>query len=208
MTEQDLNTEKELLLKISEGDEKAFGVLFHRYYPRIYALVHRFSLQDHEVHEALQESFIRLWLQRDKLNEIINLQGWLLRIASRQCRDMLRKNLLLQRTSVHLQNNASPNIDGTSEKVFINEMKRLIQEAIELMPNQRRHIYQLSRKDGLSPSEIAEHLTLSVSTVKNTLTAALVHIRNHLSDAGYSVPVLFFSLFFNDNSTLLFGSPL
>jgi RNA polymerase sigma-70 factor (family 1) len=191
-----LHDEKELLLRASDGDEIAFGVLFNKYYPEIYSVVHRFSLHDHEVHEALQETFIKVWLQRDQLENVANFKAWLLRIASRQCRDMLRKNLLIQRTSAKFQENLSSEIDDTSVKVSVNEVKRLVEEAVDLMPAQRKRIYELSRKEELTPTEISQRLSLSVSTVKNTLTAALIHIREYLSAAGYSLPIFFFVLFF------------
>lgn len=196
LPDNNLNNERELLLRIAEGDEGAFGVIFNKYYPQVYAAVHRFSLQNHEIHEALQETFIRVWLQRDQLGDIDNLKAWLLRIASRQCRDMLRKNLLIQRTSYEFEKNLVAEVDDTSGKLALNEIKWLVQEAVELMPVQRRRIYEMSRNQGLSPSEISMRLSLSVSTVKNTLAAGLLHIRKHLSNSGYSLPLLFFVIFF------------
>jgi RNA polymerase sigma-70 factor (ECF subfamily) len=59
-----------------------------------------------------------------------------------------------------------------------------VQRTILSFPQQRRRIYQLSREEGLKPSEIAARLDLSVSTVKNTLLSALKTIRDNIEESG------------------------
>lgn len=185
--------EKQLLASIAEGDEKAFERLFTWYYPQVYALVHRFSLNDEDVREALQETFLIVWLKRDQLMEINDIRGWLLRIASRQCRQVLRKNILHKRVDPALPEMVTP-----AEDLQVVEVKHLIHEAILEMPDQRRRIYLLSREEGCKPSEIAERLGLSVSTVKNTLVTALKHIRDYLHRAGYVLPHILLVFFYFD----------
>ncbi|MGE7774826.1 RNA polymerase sigma factor [Chitinophaga sp. NPDC101104] len=180
--------ENALLQRIADGDERAFGVLFSHYYPRLFPLVHRFSLTDTDVQEALQETFIQVWLHRDRLPEIANLQGWLLRIASRRCRELLRKHLLQERTIAGAALAAEEEVaDTPSHHMQGGELRRLVQETLDGMPEQRRKIYIMSRELGLKPAEIAQQLSLSVSTVKNTLVTALKQMRTRLEESGYIV---------------------
>lgn len=190
MSSDFLHNERELIRQIAAGNEQAFGAFFSYYYPQLFSLVRRFSLHDEDVREALQETFLQVWLQRDQLEDIQSIKGWLLRIATRQCRAVLRKNLLIERSEKRAGEYALSEWPLMTEPASITEIVRLVHEAVQRMPDQRRRIYQLSREEGLKPSEIAELLSLSVSTVKNTLVTALKQIREHLSQAGYLLPSL------------------
>ncbi len=188
MSVSQIYDEDVLLPLIADGDEAAFGVFFAHYYPVLFPLVRRFSLTEADVQEALQETFIQVWLHRDRLTEVASMQGWLLRIASRRCREVLRRNLLRERVVEH----AVPTFEGDvavtpAHHMQGGELRRLVQEALADMPEQRRKIYIMSREMGLKPAEIALQLSLSVSTVKNTLVTALKHMRARLEEAGYVV---------------------
>ncbi|NLR80427.1 RNA polymerase sigma factor [Chitinophaga eiseniae] len=190
------DNERALLNDIANGDERAFSVLFAHYYPLLFSLVQRFSLEDSDVQEALQETFIQVWLNRDRLTDVRNVQGWLLRIATRRCREVLRKMLLQERTALQADLSNEKQVKVTPEhQMQGGELKRLLAEALDRMPEQRRRIYLMSREMGLKPAEIAEQLSLSVSTVKNTLVIALKQIREHLEEAGYAL--LYIYIFYN-----------
>jgi RNA polymerase sigma-70 factor (ECF subfamily) len=73
--------DKELFQLISEGDETAFRQLFHLYAPRFRALALRITQTAAVTEDIIQETFLRLWISRDKLKEIEHPPAWLLRIA-------------------------------------------------------------------------------------------------------------------------------
>ncbi|MFB6454139.1 RNA polymerase sigma factor [Chitinophaga sp. Hz27] len=185
-----IHNEKVLVEQIAAGNEQAFGEFFTYYYPQLFSLVHRFSLNDEDVREALQETFLQIWLQRELLLDVQNMRGWLLRIATRQCRAVLRKNLVIKRCENTIyQDGLSDGQPLTkTDPTTVAELAGLVRYAVLRMPEQRRRIYQLSREEGMKPSEIAAHLSLSVNTVKNTLVTALKQIREHLAQAGYPLP--------------------
>lgn len=174
----------------AEGDEQAFTQLFTRYYSQLYHLVHRFALAEEEIHEAIQETFLSVWIQRDELVNIENLRGWLLRIAARKCRRLMERNLVEKRTR-NAVTNFTPGVSDGDNPAEVRELRKIIEEAVEQLSGQRKIIFTLSRQEGLKPAEIADKLNLSVSTVKNTLVAALQQIRKQLSDAGYNFSIFF-----------------
>ena len=57
-----------------------------------------------------------------------------------------------------------------------------IWRAIDELPKKCREIFLMSKRDGLSNSEIAEELNLSVKTVKNQITKAFSRLRDALPD--------------------------
>jgi RNA polymerase sigma-70 factor (family 1) len=181
-----VHTNPDKLIKdISEGDERAFAAFFDFYYSKSYAYAYNFSRSQTDAEEIVQESFLRVWLARDKLTGIDNVESWVFKIVSREClsllkRRVVRRNYILELTEdkelTYQEAGVSP-----ADLIELEEMQGLVAQVIGKMPAQRKRIYKMSREEGKKPAEIAAQLALSVSTVKNTLSLALKEIRAALS---------------------------
>ena len=57
----------------------------------------------------------------------------------------------------------------------------LLDMAVEQMPEQRKKIFKLSRKEGLSNEEISHMLQINKRTVENHITNALKDLRKIVS---------------------------
>ena len=191
--------EKELFYQVAEGDEEAFSDLFNLFLPKLHPFIVKFLKSEPAAEEVIQETFIRVWLNRDKLGEIENPGGWLYKVASNECYNYLRKtatqNKFLQ--TIHAKPEA---VRTTYEWVDLKDLKRLIGEAVEQLPLQRKRIYQMSRDQGKTIPEIAEALQLSPNTVKNALVTALKFIREYLSKHG----IVFLLIYCLQNNNLFF----
>ncbi len=185
-----LSENNELLLRIADGDEGAYTVFFNTWYPILRPFVKRFFSDADQVEDALQETFIKVWLHRDQLPQITNLRGWLNTIVSRTCINAIRSSLTRSQHAMaqSIQQASSP--VTPEEKTTIAEINKLVAIAVEKMPPARKRIYQLSRTEGMNPSEIADTLSISVNTVRNTLVIALREIRHFLSVHGHIVSLI------------------
>ncbi|SHM86402.1 RNA polymerase sigma-70 factor, ECF subfamily [Chitinophaga jiangningensis] len=178
-----------ILERIAEGDEQAFSVLFRDLAPLIRAHIRCILRDDEETLEVLQETFIRVWLHRDKLPSIEHLTAYIKQIAGRQCFTLLQKNAQYRNkinTTV-----AEEATDADAEALLsYKEAQQLLQQAVGDLPPQRKQIYLMSRSRGMTSAAIAEELGLSHSYVRNTLSAAQHSIREHLRKAGKYLPIL------------------
>ena len=59
-------SDNELLSQIAEGDERAFSALYYRYDTMLYVFLMKLTRSEAAAEELLQETFLRLWLHRDK----------------------------------------------------------------------------------------------------------------------------------------------
>lgn len=183
-----LDNEHELLVRISEGDEVAFGKVYQHYYVQLLPVFTSYTRNQSEAEEILQETFIKVWLTRDKLIEVEHFRGWLFKIATRIYFKAIKKRLVYEKklgemAGAIVEKEAGPLTP--LETTHVQEIKNLIQEAVQLLPEQRKRIYELSRKEGLRIEEIAERLGITTRTVKNTLSLALQGIREHLEQSGH-----------------------
>lgn len=199
MSKNTTYNEENLVSRISEGDEAAFSDFYEHYYTILRPFVVRNAPSAQATREILQTTFLRVWLNRHKLEEIENMKSWMIRIASREYLTYVRDNLskrLANRVFEEDPETVSEQLIGRDEYTYysIKEIRSLVAAAVEKLSGQRKLIFELSRNEYLSIREIADKLQLSPKTVKNTLTASLSEIRDHLRANGYDLlAISFFS---------------
>ncbi|SIN68409.1 RNA polymerase sigma factor [Chitinophaga niabensis] len=187
-------SEKDLFLRIAEGNETAFATLFNLYSTPLATIALRMLHSGPAKQEVMQEVFIKLWLNRDRLKEVQHPGAWLRKITIHECLQYLRK------TSLYNSKLESLEPEGTSfnhalHAISVKEIQLAVKQALEVMPSQRRAIYELSRGKGMATKEIAAQLGLSDGYVRNAISAALSTIRSFLPDS-LQLPAIIFLLFF------------
>jgi RNA polymerase sigma-70 factor (family 1) len=167
--------------------DESFKRLFDNYKNRLFGYVLTIARSPYAAEEITQEIFIKLWLCRDILHEVDNLDGYIFTIARNRTLNHLRKaghDIKLLR---ELQELAAPernNNNNVEEQSLVADYQLLLRDALDMLSPQRRLVYQLSRDRGLNHEEIAHHLHLSRNTVKNHMVEALRFIRHYLGEHG------------------------
>lgn len=187
--------EKDLLTRISEGDEDAFRELFYGILPWLTPFIGKLVKSEVGTQEIVQETFIRIWMSRDKLPGLHEPKAWIIRVATNECFTYFHKLASRRKIDQLFDGTTDAAANVGEDRLQVQETLLLIQQAVDTLPPQRKKIYQMSREQGLKTQEIADRLACSHSYVKNTLTTALSHIREHLTAAGKIIPlVILFSL--------------
>lgn len=184
-----LQDEKNLLLQIAQGDETAFATLFYAYLGNLQPYIMKLTRSAEDTEEVIQETFIRLWMNRDKLEEVQTPHAWIYTIAANECYKYLKKKSSRQNglSDLGKAETASGQDQSPLHLIHFKEVSRLIAEAVSQLPLRRRRIYQMSRDEGLKIPEIAEALRISPNTVKNTLVSSLGFIRKYLAAKGHGL---------------------
>lgn len=179
-------SDKELFASIAEGDEEAFACLYYRYTGVLYPYVLSILKLQSEAEEVVQETMIRVWMNRDKLEGVSNPKAWTFRIASNVCYNLFRRKLVEEKAASHIS--ARYTGSSNSENVLdFREIHHVLKEAIENLSPQRKQVFKLSREEGLKIQEIAEKLGIAETTVKKTLQVALEKLREELVKKGYAI---------------------
>jgi len=186
------------MIAANEGfySHDSFKRLFDSYKNRLYGYVLSITHSPYTAEEITQEIFIKLWLCRDILHQVDNLDGYIFTIARNKTLNYLRKAAYDERLLRELQSFALPENNNVEERALASEYDRLISDALTLLSPQRRLVYQLSRDKGLNHEEIAHHLHLSRNTVKNHMVEALRFIRHYLGQHGSSLVLIALLKFF------------
>lgn len=175
-----LPNEAYLLLQVADGDEKAFGTIFHHYRNKIYSyafhLLESTSLAD----ELVQDVFLKVWLSRDRLRTIDNFDNWLFIVARNQVFDALKllsKDLAVKKQMAEAVLSDENSVDN---QLINKENEQLLQDALDRLSPQQKRIFILSRHQGMNHEEIATRLQISRNTVKTHLVHALRALRHTL----------------------------
>ena len=192
----------ELRLRLQNGDEEAFAILFDRYKDKLYGFLVGITRSEDKANDLVQDLFLKVWQNREMLADVENFNAYLYSIAKNLAFDNFRRfskeTLILEQ----LSQSGEAVVDPTPADILMQkELAERIAAAVKKLPPQQQKIYVLRKENGLKHEEIAQLLDLSVSTIKNHMKRALGNLRKIIS---YSYPdllvlwiVLSLPLFFN-----------
>ena len=168
-----------LLNLIKEDDKLAFKYLFHKYMGNLCQFID-FFIHDKVTSEDLAlELFASIWEIREELEIKQSFKSYLFQAARNKALTYLR-----DKKEYSGLDEAELLIDTTNDAAFeaeANELYRLIEEAVTLLPERCREIYQKSRNEEMSNREIAARMQISEKTVENQITIALKKIKKFLN---------------------------
>jgi RNA polymerase sigma-70 factor (family 1) len=180
MAVKPLFNENELLSKVAGGDQRAFRVLYDFYYDKIYAFALYLLKSDLLAEEVVQETFLKLWKKGDDLNQIMNVESFLIAVTRNRSLDILRRSKLEIKTNQKRAIVWSEGHNDTEESIILNDTRRILQSAIDLLPPQQKLVYQLCQQEGLKYEEAADKLSLSTLTVQSYMKLALRNVRRYM----------------------------
>lgn len=177
--------ESTLLSRVAKGEEDAFRALFTEYRHQVYHIARKLLQSDEKAEDALQEIFLKIWLNREKLPEIHSFGAYLNTITRNYLYNALRR---LAYEEVFLQQSTQPGFtsDGREDilsPLVLRELRELLQKVIATLTPQQRRVFELSRMEGLRHDEIATLLDISKETVKKHLGEALRIVREKMAVA-------------------------
>ena len=188
-----LNTE-EIIRRLKKEDKSAVDELFQYYYPRLYHFSRSILKIESEIDDILQDVFVKIWLNRHKISNAETFNSYIFTITKNEVLNVLRSKLKDQnfKNELFIRSVAEEYQNPTS--VEFDEIKAGIDKIVAGLPEKRRHVFILSRTEGLSNKEIAQQLNISEKTVEDHITHAIKHLKLTMKDMGI-VSILYFYLF-------------
>ena len=162
----------------------SFTWLHQKYYPDLYYYALKITGTEDLAKNVIQELFLYLWKNKDKLGEVTHIKQYLLFSLRRHAIRLVQK----EKKQLHLVANGQQDIPGfifsSEDVVIIKETEVLNEEKVvkalnQLSPRQREVIY-LRYFDGLTNEEIAQVMSLNYQSVLNCLGRALTNLKKHI----------------------------
>lgn len=181
-------TDIQLLREMAEGSVEAFDKLYIRYFSLVESFAFALLKNRQDAEDLCQTVFMKLWRKREVLGEIDSVSGYLFIMTRNEIYKLFSKRkhiAYIDNMPLTLLHELSAT--DVEKKVSDRDIIHLINLALDTMPEQRRTIFYLSRKEGKTYSEIAAQLGVSEKTVEYHISKALQELRRLLK-----IIILFF----------------
>ena len=166
--------DKKTIDQILRGDVNKFTILQKKYYYLVLSLVRKIIRNDDDAEDIIQETFIKVYNSLASYNSEYAFSSWIYRIASNTCIDFfrLKKDLVYYDEEEEFEDiSLSPD-----KNIIENEKIKIIEDAINDLPDKYKELFILRHKEELRYEEISEKLNMPLGTVKTNLFRAKKYI--------------------------------
>lgn len=174
-------TDEDLMRAVKQSDYAGYGRLFERYYGRLCQYVYSLLLDKDDAEDVVQELFLTLWKNREKIEIKENAGGYLYRMA----KHLALNNLRLKNRFCDLPEETEQHVCSYEDtRVESEEFRSILYDCIGRLPDRSREVFLLHRMEGLKQKEISDKLEISVKTIKNQIWASLQRLKKCLEWKG------------------------
>lgn len=177
-----------LLDKIVQGDETAFRLLFDKYYQKLLHVAIYFLKSRLLAEEAIADVFYTIWLKKDMLSKISDIDSYLYITTKNQALHYIRRSPVVNSDPIDLYTiEVLSDGDDPEKKLLQEEYQKLIQKAVDSLPEKCREVFRLVLSDKLRHKDIAQLLNISEKTVEAHVSSAYKRIAQYVNKE-YSDP--------------------
>ena len=194
---QSLDEDDQLMVRLQEGDQRAFDEIVERHSGPLYGFFLKNSRDPQLAEDLTQETLLRLYRQFWNYIPVGRFKGWMYRIARNLLIDNVRKrsnDCLVKAVKGKFEDDTdivstiAGDMLSAQQTVHHSELATLVDTLLDSLPEEQRLTFTLHHFGGLSLPEIAEVLDTSVPTTKSRLRLAREKLSSWLLERGIINP--------------------
>jgi len=173
-----------LMVRLQNGDHRAFSILVERHTQRFYACAYRVTGRMAESEDIVQEAFLKLWTKPDMWNAAkgAKFTTWFYRVVTNLAIDWVRKQK--QTAGEYALEVLETPESGADEKVEAQEQAAQLERAIQALPERQKMALNLCVYEELSQKEAAEVMGVKVKALESLLSRAKQGVKDILMREG------------------------
>jgi RNA polymerase sigma-70 factor (ECF subfamily) len=188
----DAAADRELVIRVQNGDADAFRELFEKYHRRAYAVAFGVVKHKQDALDIVQDTFIKVHRNIKNFQGTSSFYTWLYRIVMNLAIDQLRRSKKSKdldyddrvgRDAGEVAGDGTllPHIlEGNPRRTVLRkELSGAIQKALDELPEYHRAVILLRELEGMSYEEMAEVLEVP----KGTIMSRLFHARRKMQES-------------------------
>lgn len=186
----------DVIEQILRGETALFELLMRRYNERVYRAARAILRDEHETEDVMQQAYVNAFTHLGQFNGASQFPTWLTRIAINEALARVRHQ---RRYETFNDEHSQPETatqpstaDNPERHAFTGELRRLLEWAIDALPDGMREVFMLREVEGLSTAEVAACLDVSEDVVKTRLSRGRATLRRLLMErTGATAPDAF-----------------
>jgi RNA polymerase sigma-70 factor (ECF subfamily) len=180
--------DSEIVRRVRAGDPALFEVLMRRHNQRAYRAARAVVKDESDVEDVMQQAYINAFTHLHQFEERSEFSTWLTRIVLNEA--FARRHKLQSSASISasvdddrgafMETMRSPDPDP-ERQAYAQELRRVLEQAVDELPEHYRTVFMLRDIEGLSTSETSVGLGVGEEAVKTRLHRARAMIRRAVS---------------------------
>jgi RNA polymerase sigma-70 factor (ECF subfamily) len=169
-----------LLAQCALGDRLAFETLYRTVSPRLHGVALRFMGRQDLAEEVLQEAFVRIWYNASRYEaHLAAPMTWMVNITRNLAIDQLRKRRE-QPLADGQQDAMLDDSPSAHEQLDREREARALNRCLDTLDGMQRQSISVAYFQGLSCSELANHMAAPLGSVKSWIRRGLERLRRCL----------------------------
>ena len=178
-------TDDRLMEDVVNRKADALESIYQRYGSLLRTVILGVIHDESDVEDVLHDVLLQVWEQSGRYNpNEKGLRGLLVTLARRRALDGLRRRAAYRRATEGLKfdtgNPLTFEIAPNTNQVEVNDLSKLLNRAIQVLPEAQKEVINLAFFKGMSQREIASKRQISLGTVKTRLHLAQRKLHNYL----------------------------
>lgn len=175
-------THEDLIRRVAQGDEEAFGELYDAVAPTVFGLVRRVLRDQAQSEEVMQEIFLEIWQNAVRFDaDRGKAVSWILVIAHRRAVDRVRAAEASRSRDLRQGiREYQESYDDVAEQVEVRMESERVLRALESLTAAQQEAIRMAYYGGYTHTEIATMLDLPVGTVKTRIRDGMIRLRDTL----------------------------
>ena len=177
-------SDESLLERLQNQDHEAFSTLVSRHTRMFYAAAYRICPNQDDAEDVVQDAFLKLWNNPSlwDASKGAKFTTWFYRVVTNQALDLLRKKKKTQ--GIDVSERITSDDTMQDDALVMSEEQRLLEEAIQELPERQMMALNLCFYEGLSNKEAADILDVSVKALESLLIRAKSGVKDILIRKG------------------------
>lgn len=179
-------TDGEVIQHVLLGNKNAFEILMRRNNQLLYRTIKGILHDDQEIQDVMQETYIKSYINLSSFKGSSKFSTWLIQIGINEAlarHKKSKKNEIYTdyNQSLELEMNQIQDINKNPDNIILQEeLKGILENAIEQLPSEYRVIFLLREIEGLNNQDIANSLDITTNNVKVKLHRAKNFLKKEL----------------------------
>jgi len=183
-TRESIGLDDTLLVRQAQrGDTAAFEELIHHYDPAILCFALHLTGSPQDARDIYQESLLRAYTNLPRFRFECSFYTWIFRIVANRCLEFLHTNKFRDHNDGEQALSEVLHDDADKRPHYpLLQPRQTIARALAKLSPRERVVFELRHYHGLRLGTVADLLTMSEATIRNTLFRAVHKLRVELKD--------------------------
>jgi RNA polymerase sigma-70 factor (ECF subfamily) len=177
-------SDDQLISQFLKGDMDCFGVIYSRYYPKVYAKCYSFSRNEDDAFDMTQEILLKALSNLRSFGGNSKFSTWLYSIATNYCITQAAKKSRKYHEDVKAAYellDERMDEDDYRERLKWEALESNLDEYLDLLPEEERQLLELKYRKNFSVKDLQKEFDLSASAVKMRLHRARMKVNQLIS---------------------------